>query len=350
MPTKVLVVDDSALMRKHLRAILEEDNAFQVVTARDGKDALEQIANENPDVVTLDINMPVMDGLECLARIMSEAPRPVVMVSSLTEKGATATFEALELGAVDYVAKPGGTMSLNIREAEQVIRTKVKAAARAARRRAPPQPAAPAAVPRRPARQATVKPAAATTGLVLIGVSTGGPTTLERILAALPAEFPWPVLIAQHMPGRFTNVFAQRLDTRCALQVREVDRPTPLQEGQILIGRGEADVVVGRRAGKLVALNMPSDASLWHPSVDRLVRSALAHYTPTKLIGVELTGMGVDGAAAMTELHAQGGRTIAESEASAVVFGMPKELIDRGGADVVLPASDVAAQLQKWLQ
>jgi len=346
---KVLVVDDSALMRKHLRAILQETGEFEVVTARDGRDALEQVAAENPDVITLDINMPVMDGLECLSRIMTEAPRPVVMVSSLTKEGALATFEALELGAVDYVLKPGGTMSLNLREVSEEIRAKVRAAARARRRPRPslPRRPTPVAVPR-PAR-AALKPVTDIPGLVLIGVSTGGPSTLELILTELPAEFPWPVLIAQHMPARFTGVFAERLNGRCALEVREVDGLTSLQPGQILIARGEADAVVGRRAGKLVALNMPPDQSLWHPSVDRMVRSALDHFPAERLVGVELTGMGYDGAEAMAELHRRGGRTIAESEDSAVVFGMPKELIERGGADAILPAGQIADKLLRWI-
>lgn len=352
MPLKVLVVDDSALMRKHIRAILEVDPAFRVTTARDGQDALHKLAQERPDVVTLDINMPVMDGLDCLARIMTDHPLPVVMVSSLTEKGATATFEALELGAVDYVLKPGGTLSLNIREVEREIRVKVRAAAKARCRGSPSRtttrPARPV-VPSLSEKQAVQRPVTASTALILIGVSTGGPGTLEQILRQLPAALPCPVLVAQHMPERFTGVFAQRLNGCCRLEVKEVDRPMSLQKGQVLIGRGESDLVIARRGGQLVAMNMPRDESLWHPSVDRMVRSALEHCSASRLIGVELTGMGVDGAAAMAELYAGGGRTIAESEASAVVFGMPKELIDRGGAEVVLSAPDIPAQLLEWI-
>ncbi|HHQ41378.1 MAG TPA: chemotaxis-specific protein-glutamate methyltransferase CheB [Chromatiales bacterium] len=358
MTIKVLVVDDSALMRKVLREILTAEPGFEVETARDGEDALERIRELDPDVVTLDINMPRMDGLTCLAHIMSESPRPVVMVSSLTEQGALATFEALELGAVDYVAKPGGTVSLNLREVADEIRAKVRAAAGARTRRRAGAAAAPARpAPARPARRAGARAAARRpagrgdgTGLVLVGVSTGGPGTLEVILTALPEDFPWPVLVAQHMPARFTRVFAERLDRRCALAVREVQRAMPLEPGQIAIAQGDADVLVQRRLGRTTAVTTdPDESLLWHPSVERMVRSALEACPPERLVGVQLTGMGYDGAEAMAELHRRGGRTIAESEESAVVFGMPRELIERGGADVVLPRERIAAQLCEWL-
>ncbi len=349
MSITVLVVDDSALMRRYLRQILEAEPDLRVVTARDGEDALRQIEAHDPDVVTLDINMPVMDGLTCLAHIMTEFPRPVVMVSSLTEKGAVATFEALELGAVDYIPKPGGTVSLNIKEIGPELVAKVRAAARAKVRGKRTRPA----VERRPVRR--TRPAAAAVGraelpgVVLIGVSTGGPRTLEEILPRLPGDFPWPVLVAQHMPASFTRVFARRLDSMCSLRVVEVDRPTPLEPGMVLIGRGDADVVVGRRLGRVVALSVPEDPQyLWHPSVDRMVWAALEHFPAERLVGVQLTGMGYDGAEAMAEVRRRGGRTVAESEETAVVFGMPRELIERGGAEVVLPADRIAGQLVAW--
>lgn len=352
MAIKVLVVDDSALMRKHLRQILELDGDVEVATARDGEDALHRIPEVEPDVVTLDINMPVMDGLTCLSRIMTDFPRPVLMVSSLTEKGALATFEALELGAVDYVNKPGGTVSMNLRDVGEEIRNKVRVAARARITRARGLRDRIRAQ-RAQTEQAITRPRprrlGETPGLVLVGVSTGGPSTLEAMLCGLPAGFGWPVLVAQHMPGRFTAAFAKRLDSHCALTVREVDGPTPISVGTILIARGDADVVVARRLGRLVALNVSEDASTWHPSVDRMVRSAMEHIDPAQLVGVQLTGMGHDGADAMTELHRSGGRTIAESEDSAIVFGMPKELIERGGASEVLGAEQIAGRLGQWI-
>ncbi|WP_407527920.1 chemotaxis-specific protein-glutamate methyltransferase CheB [Methylobacterium oryzisoli] len=349
---KLLIVDDSALMRKHLRTLFEETGSFEVRTARNGRDALEQIDAFEPDVVTLDVNMPEMDGLTCLGEIMASAPRPVVMVSSLTSEGAAVTLEAMQLGAVDYVEKPGGTVSLNIDGIRREMIDKVRVAVRAKPRRAhglldrvrrSGRAAVPA--PRRAAPRVGWSD-----GLVLIGVSTGGPRTLEEILPDLPADLPWPIVIAQHMPRAFTGAFAQRLDKVCALDVSEVVGPTPLTPGRVYIGRGDADVVIERRLGRLLVNTIPSDTSLrWHPSVDRLVRSASGHLPGDSLVAVQLTGMGDDGAAAMAELRRSGGRTIAESEESAVVFGMPAELIKQGGATVTLPARSIPNQLISWL-
>jgi two-component system, chemotaxis family, protein-glutamate methylesterase/glutaminase len=349
--TKLLIVDDSALMRKHLRTVFEEAGTFEIRTARNGRDALEQIGAFEPDVVTLDVNMPEMDGLTCLGEIMTSAPRPVVMVSSLTSESATVTLEAMQLGAVDYVEKPGGTVSLNIDAIRREMVEKVRVAARAKPRRARGLldrmrriRAMPPAAPRRAAALGR------TEGLVLVGVSTGGPRTLEEILPELPADLPWPVVVAQHMPGSFTGPFAQRLDRICALDVAEVAGPMPLTPGRVYVGRGDADVVVERKLGRHVVTCVPTDPQMrWHPSVERLVRSARAAFPPEALVAVQLTGMGNDGAAAMAELRKAGGRTIAESEETAVVFGMPAELIRLGGATVTLPARAVPAQILSWL-
>ena len=187
-------------------------------------------------------------------------------------------------------------------------------------------------------------------GLVLVGVSTGGPRTLESILPLLPANFPWPVLVAQHMPANFTNTFARRLDTLCPLEVVEVSAAMPLEPGRIYIGRGGTDLTVSERVGRLFAVPRPETAGvLWHPSVEILVDTAMAHLPPQRLVGVMLTGMGNDGAAAMSRLRQGGGRTIAESEETAIVFGMPHELIERQGASVVLPCDNIAAQLRTWV-
>jgi len=354
---KVLVIDDSALMRKYLRQIIEVEPGFEVITARDGEDGLEKIKRLNPDVVTLDINMPVMDGLTCLSHIMAESPRPVIMISSLTEKGALATFEALELGAVDYVAKPGGTVSINLKEAEDEIRAKVRVAAGAStnhahglRERLRSQRTHPAQTPPTQAAPARANNTTGREGLVLIGVSTGGPTTLESIITALPGALPWPILVAQHMPARFTSVFAQRLDKSCALNVREVSRPTPLAPGEVLIARGNADITVGKRGNRRVAISTPIDSShTWHPSVARMVSSALEHYEASQLICIQLTGMGDDGAVEMARAHQQGSRTIAEAEQTAIVYGMPRALVELDGADEVLPMDRIADRLRTWL-
>lgn len=360
MPLKVLVVDDSALMRKHLASLLKGEG-FDVQIARSGREALEELSLFEPDVVTLDINMPEMDGLTALSHIMTERPTPTVMVSSLTEKGTLATLEALALGAVDYIAKPGGTISLSIDNIADDLIQKVKVAAKARVKVSPilretrvRQPKTLTPVAKLTVRDEQVRPKAPPAtgnpfGLILIGVSTGGPRTLEEILPALPGHLPWPVLVAQHMPGAFTASLAQRLNTICALDVKECSGLEELQPGKIYIARGGSDLVVGRRGNRLVATNKPESARYtWHPSIELLVSSAMESVPPQDLLAVQLTGMGHDGADAMTQLKKAGGRTIAESEETAVVFGMPAELIKRGGASIVLPSFKIADQIRNW--
>jgi len=407
---RVLVVDDSALMRKALKAMLV-DGGFEVDTARNGVDCLDQVRHRPPDVITLDVNMPEMDGLTCLARLMAENPLPVVMVSSLTDAAAAVTFEALELGAVDYVAKPGGTVSLDIETVRRELVAKVTAAADAKIRRAgglrerlrrqreeaedqrtgstttPRSWAGPAAAsadqgtsaagartssgartpsvsgeraragqpasgtarrvpaPRAPRRLRGLMPE-----LVLVGSSTGGPTALGTVFGDLPATFAPPIVVAQHIPASFTRHLASRLNDDCRLAVCEVSGVEVLRPGTIYVGRGDADVVIARRPDGLVAKSVPASAEYrWHPSVDRLVASALATCPdPRRLVGVLLTGMGDDGAAEMTRLRELGGRTIAESKQTAVVWGMPGDLVRRDGADCVLDLDDIGATLATW--
>jgi two-component system chemotaxis response regulator CheB len=346
---KVLVVDDSALMRRYLTGILTDAGGFAVTSARDGEDALEQVRRNQPDVVTLDINMPRVNGLDCLARIMEEHPCPVVMVSSLTTEGAMATLEALELGAVDYVAKPGGTVSLNIKEVSAELVAKVRGAARARVRGArrlvsparPPAGQRPAVTNGAPRAAPGKRP-----DLIVIGASTGGPGILGDVLGPLPARFGVPIVIAQHIPASFSDSLAKRLNDVCAVRVEEVQAPRELEPGLVLIAHGGADVVISRRAGRLVARSVPCDASLrWHPSVERLVRTAMEVHAAAAILAVQLTGMGDDGAAAIADLYRAGGHTIAESEASAVVWGMPGEVVRRGAASEVLSAQAVAGAL-----
>ena len=350
---KALVVDDSALMRRQIGDILTR-GGFEVITARTGAEALVRIGEDAPDVVTLDINMPEMDGLTCLSRIMSDAPCPVVMISSLTEEGALATLEAIALGAVDFVHKPGGTVSTALREQEDQIIAKVLAAAGAQVRRSvglrQRMAARRDAIMRAPVRprlrQGSFGPG--NEALTLIGASTGGPAVLEEILSSLGADYPMPILVCQHMPASVTRHFAQRLDQCCALRVEEVRRQTELEAGTIYLARGDADMIVQERGGRLVAATLPPSRShVWHPSVSRLVASAMETVTADALIGVLLTGMGDDGAAELAELRRKGGHTIAESEESCVVYGMPRALVERGGACEVLPAVQIAARLER---
>ena len=356
---RVLVVDDSALMRRALSTMLEEGGRMEVVTARNGEHALEVVDEFQPDVITLDVNMPVMDGLTCLAKIMTTSPRPVVMVSSLTSKGALATLEALELGAVDYVAKPGGTVSLNMSDArDQIVDTVLRAATAKVRRPLGIRGRVrlPYAEPRRPAHpDPGVEPAgaaraASTVDLVVIGASTGGPGVLTDLVGQLPAGFAVPVVIAQHIPARFTGPFARRMDEISAVSVVEVTGMCLLKPGTVYVAHGDADIVVNRRPDGLVVRSVPAGESFrWHPSVNRMVFSALQVCAPERLIGVLLTGMGDDGAEQMSSLKARGGRTLAESEESAVVWGMPGELVKRGGASRVMPADRVVGQLLTWI-
>lgn len=354
--TRLLIVDDSALMRRVLGQIFAAEPDFVVETARDGEEALARLHAFEPDVVTLDIHMPGMDGLACLDRIMLERPCPVVMVSSLTADGAAETLEAMALGAVDFVEKPAGAISLRIDALAPVIVEKVRAASRARLRTvrlrervrlrsgAAAEPPPPPVV--RARRRRASPPVAVGERIVLVGASTGGPPALDALLAPLPATFPWPIVVAQHMPATFTGALAKRLDRLCALTVSEVVRATPLRAGHVYVARGDADVVLSSRAGETVAMAVPASAEhRWHPSVDRLVASALAQLPADRLVGVLMTGMGSDGAEAMARLLSLGGRTIAEAEETAVVWGMPGALVRLGGAGAVVPLDRLADEL-----
>jgi two-component system, chemotaxis family, protein-glutamate methylesterase/glutaminase len=351
---KILVVDDSALVRKLIGEAFSSQTDFEVRFARNGREALAAIANSRPDVVTLDVHMPEMDGLACLDRIMIETPCPVVMVSSMTAAGADATLEALRLGAVDFVAKPTGAVSLRFDDLARPLIEKVRAAAGARLKtslrlrervrfrigdgaRGIPEASV------RKARQVSKGE-----GLVLVGTSTGGPPALEALLTDLPASFPWPIVVAQHMPATFTGPLARRLDGISRLDVQEVRDPIVLRPGNVYIGQGDTDVIVSRRGAGLVAMAAPTQAEYpWHPSTDRLVRSALNYMAPKQLIGILMTGMGNDGAEAMALIHARGGKTIAEAEETAVVWGMPGELVKANAADFVVPLHKIAAHLKK---
>lgn len=360
--TRVLVVDDSPLMRRLLGDILRGAEGFEVTFARNGLEALEALhAAPPPDVITLDVQMPEMDGLACLDRIMLERPTPVVMISALTADGAAETLEALSLGAIDVITKPSGAVSLELETlGPQIVETlrnaagarlrrthrltdRVRSLTRAAGR---PEPA-PSTRPQASEPIRTVQGTESELpGVVLVGCSTGGPPALDALLAPLPADFPLPIVVAQHMPRTFTGALARRLDGLCALTVCEVDRPTLLAPGHVYIARGDGDLILSARPGGIHLVPAPASAAFrWHPSVERLVESALGALPPDRLIGVLMTGMGNDGAVAMARLHETGGFTMAEAEETAVVWGMPGDLVRRGGASLVSPLDDLAQQL-----
>lgn len=345
---RVLIADDSALMRRELRRIMEGDPDIEVVASvRNGQEAVEQTKFLDPDVVALDINMPVMDGLTALQYIMMEAPRPVVMISSLTQEGALTTYEALELGAVDFVGKPSGTISKDIAKVAEEIIYKIHSAAGAntsnlrlrTRRRAWPRERKVTAV--QPKIRSSQK-------IVIIGQSTGGPNTIMDIIPFLPANLGVPVIIVQHMPASFTPSFAQRLDKICAFPFKEAKSGDLLEPNHGYLAPGDIHMTLAPRGlgknGALVRLTRIPRDTLHTPSVDVTMESVLAYYG-ANTIAVLLTGMGADGANAMAKIRQAGGRTIAESEKTAVVFGMPKEAIKRGGAEFVLPSYEIADKI-----
>lgn len=346
-PIKVLVVDDSSLMRSHICSVLIESGMI-TDTATNGQECLDKMLSFRPDVITLDINMPIMDGITCLKQIMANHPMPVVMISSLTQKNALETLDALDIGAVDYIAKPDGSISLSMNRSKYMLVSKVISASHSKVR-----------VKREGLTYATGRPLMSATPLftqtgqtvnsfaaVIIGVSTGGPTSLQEIIPKLPADYPYPIIVAQHMPSRFTAVFAARLDKISALSVEELSTPTILHAGCVYIAQGDANIEMFLQAGKLSARpNVDESSYIWRPSITMLVESALKVMPAKRLCCVQLTGMGNDGAQAMATAHSQGATTIAESEQTATVYGMPKELVKLGGASKVLPNYDIANAL-----
>lgn len=349
---RILVIDDSALMRQAMTGLLESLRNAEVAVARDGEQGLQMVADWDPDVVTLDMTMPGMDGLTCLKHVMAEHPRPVIILSASTPRDSGPALEALSVGAFEVVEKPNGRLSTGLEDLGRRIKPVVREAFRSRLRgpKAPPPAPRPAIAPKPTAtRGARSRPASG--DLVLIGVSTGGPSALEQIIPVLPPDLPVPVLVAQHMPGSFTASFARRLDERSAIRVREARGPTPLEPGTVYIAHGESDMVVQSRRSEVSATTLkPNPAHSWHPSVDLLVESALLTHPPERLLGVLLTGMGNDGARAMTELARRGGHTIAEDESTAVVFGMPRELIDAGGAKKIAPLPQIADEIVGWVR
>ena len=332
---RVLVVDDSAVMRGIMTRIVDAQSDMQVVgVASDPVVATERLRSLSPDVITLDVEMPRMDGLAFLAKLMQTRPLPVVMVSSLTARGAETTLRALELGAVDFMAKPELSSVADLeRYAEQVAeKLRAAASARIARRAS----AAP--------RKLVARAQARSDRVIVIGSSTGGVEALREVLVPLPPTMP-PILIAQHMPAGFTQNFARRLDTLCELDVREAEDREPLQAGRAYLAPGGWHLSLAARAGRLeTRLSQEPPINRHRPSVDALFRSAVAA-RDARPIGVMLSGMGADGAEAMLDLKRRGAHNIAQDEASCVVFGMPKQAIALGAVHDVLPLSEIAPRL-----
>ncbi len=345
-PIRVLVVDDSALMRQILCEILRQDVDLDVVgSAPNPYVAWEKIKELKPDVLTLDVEMPRMDGLTFLENLMRVHPMPVVMVSSLTEKGCETTLRALELGAIDYVEKPkvdvaSGTVRLGAEIIEKV-KTAFRAKLRTRERQVAAQRRAAAPPVRRPA-DTLLK--TTTHKVICIGASTGGTEALLEVLTALPADTPG-IVIVQHMPAGFTRSFADRLDRACQIRVKEAEDGDRILQGHALLAPGGLHMAVQRAgASQLVRVGPGQPVNRHCPSVDVLFRSA-AHHLGRNALGVILTGMGNDGAAGLLEMRRAGARTIAEDESTCVVFGMPAEAISMGAAEEVVPLYDVAGRI-----
>ncbi len=341
----VLVVDDSAYMRKVVSNLLQSDeDIFVVDTARDGLDALEKVKKWKPDVVTLDVEMPRLDGLSALERIMRECPTPVVMLSSLTQEGSETTIRALTIGAVDFVPKPSGTISLDIHKVKEELITKVKVAARASVVNlgtpvvaVPPKPVVPSAV---------MPVGAIPDKLVIIGSSTGGPNALQQIVPRLPGNLPAAVLIVQHMPPRFTNSLANRLNETSQLEVREAREGDVLQCGKAFVAPGGYHMVLISKT--VIGLNQNPPVHSVRPAVDVTFESAVNYYK-SQIVGVILTGMGYDGSRGMALVKKMGGKTIVQNEETSVVYGMPRVVVEMGKADRILPVQKIADEIVTML-
>ena len=337
-PIRVLVVDDSALMRKTIGTILAEAEGIEVVaTARDGHDAIRKTTDLRPDVITLDIEMPRLDGLETLGYIMSEVPTPVVMLSAYTAKGGETTMRALEYGAVDFVCKPSGPISLDLKRIGEELVAKIRLAASVDVARlsfidveslAPKRTVAPTAAKGRQ--------------IVLIASSTGGPRALYEVIPKLPADFPAAVLVVQHMSTGFTRSLAQRFQSASPLRVREAADGEPVLAGDVLFAPGNHHMILERRGDQeVVRLHQGPTRNSVRPSADVTFESAAALYGSNAL-AVIMTGMGRDGADGARAVKRAGGGVIAQNEATCVIYGMPKAVVDAGFADAVLPLDDLA--------
>jgi two-component system chemotaxis response regulator CheB len=359
-PHTVLVVDDSAFMRRVISDILSSTDEFRVVgTARDGNDALKKVHQLDPDLVTMDVEMPGLDGLAALGYIMSETPRPVVMLSAFTVAGGDATLRALDYGAVDFVSKPSGTISLNLESVSDRLLEALRAAAaanlsiipvRLPRAARPPRPASPAVpdagTPARRRRRRAPETGEASEVAVAIAASTGGPRALAELLPRLRAPLGAAVLIVQHMPAHFTRTFAERLDNMEGLPVSEAVEGEPVRRDHVYMAPGDFHMRVARGADGVPRIALDQEPPVWgvRPAADPLFRSVADAYG-ARGVGVVLTGMGRDGADGLREIVAAGGAGIAQDRASSVIYGMPQAAAEH--AQRVVPLDEVHAAIER---
>lgn len=349
MSLRVLVVDDSAFFRRRIVEILNADAGIEVVgTAANGQEAIELVKRLDPDVVTMDIEMPVMDGITAVRRIMAESPRPILMFSTLTTEGAKATLDALDAGAMDFLPKRLSEIARDEESAKALLRQRVRALGRSRMARRAPTPERLVQPAPRPTPIVT-RPAPAPTSLrnlraVLIGTSTGGPVALQEVLKVLPKHFPVPIALIQHMPASFTPAFAERLNNLCQIEVKEAADGDVLRPGAALLAPGGMQMVLEGGAQTRVRIEDSPPGTIYKPSVDITFRSAVSALRG-QVLAIVLTGMGADGREGARELKANGAQIWAQDAASCVVFGMPAAIIEAGLADQVLPLKDVGPAL-----
>ena len=352
---RVLIVDDSAFMRKVLETIFNADDQLQVAGhAKDGREAVALAESLKPDVITMDINMPHMDGLQATAQIMTTNPKPIVIVSSESKEGAASTLKALELGAIEFVAKPSSGIDLDMQSVKEELLRKVRMAAKVRVVRTASRVAltvqgtngnSATAKPIAPARSAPVIPADQRFPVVVLGASTGGPATVMRLAPGFTRDFPAAVFLVQHMPAAFTTQYAAQLAEFTSIRVKEAENGEPLQPGTLYICPGAQHLRV-TPTGRIQLDSTTGRISGYLPNID-VTMETVAAYAGAMSIGVVLTGMGNDGASGAKAIKSAGGMVIAQDEATSVIFGMPAEAIKVAAVDQVLAIDDVYAAIEK---
>ena len=345
---RVLVVDDSFFMRTLVSDMLNSDPDIKVVgVSKDGNDALEKLKTLRPDVITLDYLMPGLSGLRTLKRIMRERPTPVIMLSAYTEEGTATTIECLEAGAVDFVLKPSGAVSVDIEKVKDKLTEKIKRASKVNIRKIK------SILARKRVKQFLAPGVVVKEKVFVIGSSTGGPSVLELILSELPSNFPAAILIVQHMPAKFTKTLAERLNRMSEIVVKEAEEGDVVESGKAYVAPGDFHMVVKRIvtegvARAIISLDQGPPVHGLRPSVDVTMKSVADVYGENA-VGIILTGMGKDGAEGMRAIKRRNGKTIAQDEATSLIYGMPREVIEKGDADRVLPVFEISQGIVQLL-
>lgn len=340
---KVLIVDDSAFIRNVLSTMLSSDPEIKIAgTAKNGIEAIEKTAELKPDLVTMDVEMPKMDGIEALKHIMAKNPVPVLMVSSATTEGAKETLEALEIGAVDFIPKNLSDLSFNIVKIKDILIEKIKKIAErglvSSKINYSPEP-----LPAPEVKKSTIY---GRISVVAIGTSTGGPKALYNIIGKIPKDFPVPILVAQHMPPAFTGPFAERLNQLSSIEVKEAENGEPIRKGTVYVapGAGHMGVIRNKMMETSITISDGDGNYIYKPSVDLLMLSISENFSG-QVLGVILTGLGNDGEKGIRDIKSKGGKAIAESKETCVVYGMPKAIIEAGLADKIVPLDKIAAEI-----